>query len=79
MAELKPGGLALVYGLKRSTHKNGISVVLIRLLTDEQDEYSNLWWECSGGHGLISPKNLLPINGDDFQHEDEQQKELRHG
>lgn len=31
------------------------------------------------GFALISPQHLVPIDGDDFQHEDEQQKELTHG
>ena len=29
--------------------------------------------------GLIPEKYLLPIDGEDFSHEDEQQKELSHG
>lgn len=29
--------------------------------------------------GLIFSKKLLPIDGDDFQHEDERQKELTYG
>jgi len=31
------------------------------------------------GYALIFPKHLMPIDSDDFQHEDERQKELTHG
>lgn len=31
------------------------------------------------GFALVEPQHLVPINGDDFKHEDEQQKELTHG
>ena len=47
-------------------------------------------WLCTGdvnpkdlpelrGWALFRTENLLPIDGDDFQHEDERQKELTHG
>lgn len=79
MAELRVGGLALVHGLKNNSDKNGKSVVLTRLITDEPDEYSTLWWEVEGDSGLFAPKNLLPISGGDFQHQDERKRELTHG
>ena len=31
------------------------------------------------GWTAVHPKHLLPIDGEDFSHEDEQQKELSHG
>ncbi len=31
------------------------------------------------GWGCFEPKNLVPIDGDDFSHEDERQKELING
>lgn len=31
------------------------------------------------GYALILPQHLMPIDGDAFRHEDEQQKELMHG
>ncbi|WP_338524174.1 hypothetical protein VRB13_15425 [Erwinia aphidicola] len=31
------------------------------------------------GHGLVYPEHLMPIDGDDFQQEDEKRKELTNG
>lgn len=46
-------------------------------------------WVCSGdihtskgeefGYGVFKPRNLLPIDGEDFSHEDERQMELTNG
>lgn len=81
MAELKAGGLALVYGLKIDKRHNGKSA---KLLMSEIYKGSQVWicegdFDKSDHLGIFYPQNLMPIDGDDFQHEDERQKELTHG
>lgn len=43
----------------------------------------DVWTELNGvtvtGFAFAHPEQLMPIDGDDFQHEDERQKELTHG
>lgn len=99
MAELKAGGMALVFGLKKSIHNNGKSVRLLEIIQPKSDfttpdgdigfhHDDSAGWVCRGnivsingdaGWAIFDAKNLMPIDGDDFQHEDERQKELTHG
>lgn len=79
MAELRAGGLAMVYGLKIDKRHNGKSAKLL-----EKESYKGQQvWICEGDFegnlGVFYPKNLMPIDGDEFQNEDEQPKELTHG
>lgn len=43
----------------------------------------DVWTELNGvtvsGFAFAHPEQLMPIDGDDFSHEDERQKELSHG
>lgn len=86
MSELKPGVIALVYGLKNDLEHNGKSVelIMLRTVTDSEEKC----WMVRGnmiskygeeGIGYFWSKNLLPIDGKDFSHEDERQKELVNG
>lgn len=81
MAELKPGGLAMVYGLRVYKRHNGKSAKLL-----ESEIYNGRQvWICEGDFdktddlGVFYPKNLMPIDGSDFQHEGDHRKELTHG
>ncbi|MCK7258070.1 hypothetical protein L8O18_06265 [Enterobacter asburiae] len=101
MSELRAGGFALVFGLKKDTDLNGKSVQLLFKVNPGEIYKSpttdKLWmysgdcpsWVCSGslrpssiveyGWGAFHPRNLMPIDGEDFSHEDERQKELTNG
>lgn len=82
MSELRIGGMALVYGLVHDIEDNGKSVIL-------KEKIGDIGWAVSGnvrdkssgeiGFGLFYSKNLMPIDGEDFSHEDERQKELTNG
>lgn len=78
MSELRAGGLAMVYGLKLDKRHNGKSAKLIK-----SDFYKgNLVWICegyferNGDLGVFYPKNLMPIDGEDFHHEEDEHKSL---
>ncbi|ORM78330.1 hypothetical protein [Pantoea eucrina] len=101
MAELKAGGLAMVFGLKENLAANGKCVRLIMMVNPGEIFKSPLSnrmlihresissWICEGdiqkshpreiGWACFNPSNLMSIDGDDFQHEDERQKELTNG
>jgi len=101
MAELKVGGLALVFGLRKNPQANGKCVRLLMKVSPREvfkSPVSNKTlihgektpsWICEGdikhthlkenGWASFDHKNLMPIDGDDFQHEDEQLKELTYG
>lgn len=92
MAKLKPGGLALVISCPWGRNV-GKTVKLIKYLGDSRSDFTDETgpaWEVYCDTGLITgtgvykvcgafSKRLMPIDGDDFQHEDERQKELTHG
>lgn len=97
MAELKPGGMALVI----RGEDCGKCVTTERFIPGKSEfiapDGKNCTaargcggWLCTGdvnpkdrpeirGWALFRTENLLPIDGDEFQHEDDQQKELTHG
>ncbi len=92
MAELKVGGLAIIISCPWGKNVGKV-VKLIRFLgvrkSDHTDE-SGPAWEIKCESGISSDygtfkvcgafsRRLMPIDGDDFQHEDERQKELTHG
>lgn len=94
MAELKPGGLAIV--ISSPVPKNiGRVVELVEywgvLNSQYTGEVGPAWkvkvdkemilpnGRPSDLTGLIFSKKLMPIDGDEFQHEDERHKELTHG
>lgn len=82
MSELRVGCLALVHGLINDVEDNGKAVTL-------EVKMGTIGWEVSGnvrdkltdeyGVALFQNKNLMPIDGEDFSHEDERQKELING
>lgn len=79
MAELRAGGLALVYGLKIDKRHNGKSA---KLLETDNFKGNKVWicegdFEKSGDIGVFYPQNLMPIDGDDFSHEKESEKQLQ--
>lgn len=89
MSELRAGGLALVV---RCTDQNliGKVVTLIELLKPGSFKYDgeqyffkgdSAAWLCEieDGIAVFRPSSLMPIDGDDFSHEDERKKELNHG
>lgn len=105
MAELKPGGLALIIDSSKSSDI-GKCVTCVRIVPARGSFRSpqgrasvnasdHLSWLVSGdvvastgketpvgagnGWALYPPQYLLPIDGDDFQHKDERQKELIDG
>lgn len=86
--ELKAGGLALVYGLRRDVHHNGKCVRLIEIATYRQAEILAAfmgekvaqWWRVSGllpGNEVsqVKSENLLPVDGDDHQERDQLAKD----
>lgn len=92
MAELKVGGLALIISCPWGENAGRV-VRLLRYLgvrkSDVTPEVGQAW-EVKSESGLTSPygtyhvcgvfsRRLMPIDGDDFQREDERQKELTHG
>lgn len=100
MAELKPGGLALVIAGPQSgacvTTEFYVRPGQNFNLPDGRKSYNGDTvhaWFCTGrvkprvqtkhknltGFALFTSEMLLPIEGDEFQHKDEQQKELTHG
>lgn len=79
MAELRAGGLAMVYGLKIDKRHNGKAAKLV-----ESEIYKgNKVWICEGDFdkigdlGVFYPQNLMPIDGDNFSHEKESEKQLQ--
>lgn len=62
MAQLKPGGLALVYGLKQDVEWNGKMVTLVE---PHIDPSNNSFWYIAEDDDLFAEKNLLPIDPDD--------------
>lgn len=94
MAELKAGGLAIVisspipknvgrvvelvefWGILKSRY-TGEEGPAWEVKTDSPMTLPNGW--PSDLTGLIFSKNLMPIDGDDFQHEGERQRELIDG
>ena len=88
MSELRAGGLALVIKSVKP-ELVGRAVKLIELLNPgwlkhKGDrlffESDGVGWLCEVEEGIVifRPNQLMPIDGDDFQHEDEHQKELTH-
>jgi hypothetical protein len=101
MAELKPGGIALIVKTYKIHENLGKSVSIEKLIPPTkkfrspvtgalcQNSSGVMMYQISGN--LISPfsgedgwllaerHQLMPIDGDDFQREDERQKELAHG
>lgn len=91
MAELKPGGLALI--IKAKFPENiGKAVKTEKFIGVSAPYYVNCWeitalslltgtlMPVKEGDSAIAPAaSLMPIDGDDFQHEYERQKELTHG
>lgn len=86
MSELRAGGLALVFGLIKDAHENGKSATLISKC-DVQDSEEKCWKvegdfiakNGEAGVGYFWSRNLMPIDGENFSHEDERQKELTNG
>lgn len=96
MAELKPGGLALVIrgeDCGKCVTTERFIPGLSQFLAPDGKSYTAAQvcgsWLCTGevnpkdrpslqGWALFRTENLLPIDGDDFQHEDERQKDLTH-
>lgn len=89
MAELRAGGLALVI---KSVNQElvGRVVTLVGLLnpgsfTHKGDRHffksNGVGWLCEVEEGIVvfRPGQLMPIDGDDFSHEDERQKENVYG
>lgn len=91
MAELKEGGLALV--IRSRFPENIGKVVRTDRFIGISEPYFVDSWEVTAlspltgtlgpakeGGSMVAPVfSLMPIDGDDFQHEDERQKELTHG
>ena len=86
--ELKAGGLALVYGLRRDVHHNGKCVRLIEiapyrnaeLMAAMMGEPVAQWWRVAGllpgnEFSQVKAENLLPIDGDDHQERDQMAKD----
>lgn len=86
--QLKPGGLALVFGLRERTEANGKCVRLIEIAPHRQAELVALvlgeqvaqWWRVYGmlpGDEVaqVKAENLLPIDGDDHQEPDQMAKD----
>ena len=92
MAELKPGGLAVIISCPWGRNVGKV-VRLIRFLGERKSDFteeSGAAWEIYCESGISSgvgtyklcgsfSRRLMPIDGDDFSHEDKQQKELTHG
>lgn len=91
MAELKPGGLALIIK-SRFPENIGKTVKTEKFIGVSETYYVNCWeitalslltgtlMPVEEGDSAIAPAaSLMPIDGDDFQHEDERHKELTHG
>lgn len=105
MAELKPGGLALIIDSNKSSDI-GKCVTCVQVVpargsfkspqgrpsvncsdhkcwmvtgdvVSKMGKESPVW--AGNGWALYPPQYLMPIDGDDLQHEDERQKELTHG
>ncbi len=89
MSELRVGGLALVI---RSVNQDliGRVVTLIDLLkpgyfTHNGERHlfkaNGVGWLCEIEEGIVifRPSQLLPIDGGNFSHEGEREKELTHG
>lgn len=82
MSELLVGGMALVYGLVNDIEDNGKSVILT-------EKIGNIGFAVAGnvrdkfsgemGFGYFYKENLMPLDGEDFSHEDERKKELTNG
>lgn len=91
MAELKAGGLALV--IKSRFPENIGKVVKTDKFIGISEPYFVDCWQVTAlsfmagtlypareGDSAVAPAHaLMPIDGDDFQHEDEQKKDLTHG
>lgn len=91
MAELKAGGMAII--IRSRFPENIGKVVKTDKFIGISEPYYVDCWEVTAispltgtlclvkkGDSAVAPaKSLMPIDGDDFQHEDEQQKELTHG
>ena len=89
MSELKAGGLALVI---QSTvpEQVGKAVTLLQFISPGDfihngkkyfSKASSGTWLCEKPDALVThyPWQLMPIDGDDFSHEDERRRELTHG
>lgn len=89
MAELRAGGLALVI---KSTDPDQVGkvVTLIQLVSPGDflfnrkryvSKATGPVWLCEKPDAYVThyPSQLMPIDGDDFQHEDERKKELTNG
>lgn len=91
MAKLRAGGLALI--IKSRFHENMGKVVRTDEFIGVSEPYFVDCWLITAlspmtgtlypvkeGDQVVAPVSaLMPIDGDDFQHEDEQQKELTYG
>lgn len=91
MADLRAGGLAII--IKSRFPENIGKVVKTEKFIGTSEPYYVDCWEVTaisqltgtlypvkeGGSAVAPAKSLMPIDGDNFQHEDEQQKELTHG
>lgn len=91
MAELKPGGLAII--IKSRFPENVGKVVKTSRFIGVSEPYDAICWEVIAltaltgtlfpikeGDCAVAPAyGLMAIDGDEFQHEDEQNKELTHG
>lgn len=70
--ELAPGGLAMVYGLKRNANFNGAIVVTLKKGVKGEEFRGCVYeeeggWLCTNetfddGHEYFLPRNLLPIH-----------------
>lgn len=101
MAELKPGGLAILIKtyVPDNTGKSVVTEFTVQpdesFKTPSGEVFTNysgrtcwyitgdVWTELNDvivrGYAFAHPEQLMPIDGDDFQHEDERHKELTHG
>ncbi|WP_394551421.1 hypothetical protein C1N58_12510 [Pantoea sp. SGAir0180] len=92
MAELKAGGLAIIISCPWGKNVGKV-VRLIRFLGERNSDFteeSGPAWEIYCESGIYSDggtyklcgsfsRRLMPIDGCDFSHQDEQQKELTYG
>lgn len=91
MAELKPGGLALVIK-SRFPENIGKAVRTDKFIGVSEPYFVSCWqvtalspmagtiYPAKEGDPMVAPAHaLMPIDGDDFQHEDERQRGLIDG
>ena len=91
MSELKEGGLAIIIK-SRFPENVGKVVKTSKFIGISEPYYTNCWeiiatshltgtlYPIGDGDFAIAPEtSLMPIDGDDFSHENDRQKELSHG